>query len=78
MIHLLAAYKPFLHPAPIWNYWVFLAIPLTLGVSVVYKSIRCRHMRQVPREALSISFWILITMLLAAGALSAIGEWVRR
>ena len=60
-------YVPFLQPLPVWDYWYLLAVPLCAGVSVVYKSIRCRSMRTVPREAAKATGWILLG-LAAAGA----------
>ena len=50
----LVAWIPFLYPLPIWDYWPWLLIPLCVGVSIVYKSIKCRSMRTVPREAMVI------------------------
>jgi len=68
MMHVLA-YQPFLDPLPIWDYWPWLLIPLTIGVSIVYKSIKCRSMTTVPREAASITFWILLGMISAGAVL---------
>ena len=70
MTHL--AYIPILYPLPVWDYWAWLLIPLCLGVSIVYKSIKCRTVDQVPREAMVIFFWILLGMGAAAGALASI------
>lgn len=55
-----------------WKYWYLLLLPLCLAVSVVYKSIKCRTMRQVPREALVIFVWILVGMGFAAGVLAGV------
>ncbi len=74
----LLAYIPFLYPLPIWNAWPWLLVPLCLGVSIVYKSIKCRTMHQVPREAVVIFIWILIGMAAAAAALAGLvklTEW---
>jgi hypothetical protein len=59
-------------PLPVWDYWYLLALPLCLGISIVYKSIRCDTMRRVPREALVLCVFILVVMGLAAGALAAL------
>ena len=64
--------RPFIQPAPIWDYWYLLLIPLCLAVAIVYKSIRCPSMRRVPQEALILFVFILTVMVLAAGALAAI------
>ena len=63
------AYVPFMQPLPAWDYWYLLAVPLCAGVSVVYKSIRCRSMGTVPREAAKATFWILAGLVGAAIAL---------
>ena len=70
------AYTPFLYPLPIWDYWPWLLIPLTAGVAIVYKSVKCQSMRQVPREALVIFVWILVGMAAAAGALAGVVHFV--
>ena len=69
---LILAYVPFLYPLPIWEYWPWLLIPLTAGVAIVYKSVKCQSMKQVPREALVIFVWILVGMAAAAGALAGV------
>lgn len=63
---ILLAYTPFLHPMPVWDYWLWLIIPLTLGVAIVYKGMKCRRLADVPREAAQISFLILTGMAAAA------------
>jgi uncharacterized membrane protein YgcG len=45
-------WQPLLTPAPVWDYWYLLLVPLCLAVAVVYKAVRCASLRQVPREAL--------------------------
>ena len=67
-----SAYVPFLKPLPVWDYWYLLILPLTAGVSIVYKSVKCRTMKQVPREAAVIAFWILAAMIGAAVGLALI------
>jgi hypothetical protein len=78
-MNLAAGYVPFVYPLPIWDYWPWLIIPLTAGVSIVYKSVKCRSMDQVPREALIIFVWILIGMIAAAAVLAGVVKiWVER
>ena len=64
-----AAFRPFWQPLPVWDYWYLLLLPLCLGVSIVYKSIKCHRMGQVPREAAVIFAMIVAGMALAAAAL---------
>ena len=63
------AFRPFWQPLPVWDQWYLLLLPLCVGISVVYKSIKCREMRQVPREAAVIFVMILLGMALAGGVL---------
>jgi len=60
-------YQPFVTPLPLWDYWAWLALPLTIAVAVVYKTIKCREVRQIPREAAVIALWIILAMLGVAG-----------
>ena len=69
---LAAGYVPFMQPLPAWDYWYLLAVPLCAAVSIVYKSIRCRSMRKVPREAAKATGWILAGLVLAAVILGVI------
>ena len=77
MIHLLADERiPFVYPLPLWDYWPWLILPLTAGVAIVYKAIKCHSMKSVPREAAVIFVWILVVMVLAGGALAGIVKLV--
>jgi hypothetical protein len=60
---------PFLEPMKVWDYWIWLLLPLCFGVSLVYKSVRVDSMRGVPFEAVKATFWIVVGMAAAAGAL---------
>lgn len=71
----MAAYsysRPFLQPLPIWDHRLWLLLPLSLGVSIVYKSIRCDTMREVPRAAAILTLWIIGAVIAAAVALAAL------
>ena len=74
------AWSPFLDPIPVWSnaVWPWLLLPLAAGVSIVYKSIKCRSMRQVPREALGITTWIILGMGIAAIALAIVVHVLER
>lgn len=66
------SFELFRQPLPVWDYWYLLLIPLCLGISIVYKAIKCREMKQVPRESTVIFFMILLGMVIAAAALLAL------
>lgn len=66
------SFELFRQPLPVWDYWYLLLIPLCMGISVVYKAIKCREMKQVLRESVVIFFMILLGMVIAAAALLAL------
>ena len=57
-----------------------LLIPLTVGVAVVYKSIKCRKMSKVLRESTELTLWILLFMVIAAvvltGLVRGVEHWI--
>ena len=72
--------RPFLQPLPVWHdaAWPWLLVPLCAGVAVVYKSIKCRYARQIPREAAVLTVWILLGMAAAAAVLAAVVKALER
>lgn len=72
------AYRPFLDPLPVWDYWYALAIPLCVGIAVVWKSVKCRSMADVPREAGLIVLWIIGGFAAAAALLYGLVAWAIR
>ena len=72
------AYTPFMQPLPAWDVWYLLALPLCAGVSIVYKSIKCREMRQVPREASVIFIMIMLGMISTAAGLYVLMRFLER
>jgi hypothetical protein len=53
-------------------------IPLTIGVAVVYKSIKCSRMGKVPRESAALTGWILLFMFFAAVVLTVAVRTIER
>jgi hypothetical protein len=68
----LLSYTPFVDPMPIHDWWFWLLLPLCLLFSVVYKSVKCEHVSQIPRAALSITLVILAGMAAAALVLTIV------
>ena len=71
-------YHPFYEPAPLAQYSYFLLIPLCIGVAVVYKSVRCKRMSRVPREAIILAAIILAVLFAVQVAMAAVVEISRR
>lgn len=61
-------YRPFIDPLPIYSYWYWLILPLCLMFSIVYKAVKVEVVRDIPKAALAITFWILLGI-----AASAVG-----
>jgi hypothetical protein len=78
------AWKPFLQPLPgVWHnaVWPLLMLPLCAAVAIVYKSIKCNSMRDVPKQAFEITLWIVLGMAFAAtllaGLVTGVEAWQR-
>lgn len=56
-------YVPFYKALPLWDAWYLLALPLCLGIAIVYKSIRCDSMRKVPVQALELFLFIVLGLI---------------
>lgn len=80
MLSPLAAYRPFLDPLPVWqaSRWPLLLLPLCAAVATVYKSIRCKSMSQVPREAGGLMLVIVLAMVAAATVLGVLVRGLER
>lgn len=70
--------KPFIEPAPLWDYWPWLALPLCMGISIVYKAIRCADMKRVPKEAAIVFLWIIGVMVAVAAGLMILVKLISR
>lgn len=66
---ILLAYRPFLDPAPIDRYWLWLLPPLILVIALVYRTIKSESLVGLPRSAGYLAFQISVFMVLAAAAL---------
>ncbi len=67
---MLSAWTPFVTPAPLWDVWWILLVPLVVAVAIVYKTIKVRSMRRLLAEAGQLSVTILVAMGLGALALT--------
>ncbi|QQE09964.1 hypothetical protein JD969_10580 [Planctomycetota bacterium] len=63
------AYRPFLDPLPIENIWMLFLIPLVLGVSLVYKTIRLPKLDRLLPATLMLSLQIIVFMVITAAVL---------
>ena len=61
------AVRPFLDPLMLERYWYLLIVPLALGISVAYKSVRVADMNKFWPQALVMAVQIVVGMI-ALGA----------
>jgi hypothetical protein len=61
---LLAEYAPraFFNPMRLPEHWNLLIIPLAIGIAIIYKSVRCKEMREVPKESAKTTLFILVAI----------------
>ena len=69
-------FRPFLDPLPMDRYWMLLLLPLVIGISVVYKTIKVDRLEKLPREASVLAAQIVAFMVMAAVALWLLTELV--
>lgn len=65
----LAEWLPFVTPAPVWDYWWVLLLPLLLAVAVVYKSTKRATAGRILVEAAQLWAYTVVAMALGAAAL---------
>lgn len=63
------AYRPFLDPAPIEQYWLWLLPPLILVIAIVYRTIKTEQLSTVPGRAAYLAFQIGVFIVLAGALL---------
>ncbi len=67
--HIVLAWRPFLDPAPVDRYWLWLLPPLILVIALVYRTIKSNSLARLPKEAGFLALQISVFMVLAAAAL---------
>lgn len=65
-------YRPFLTPLPLWDYWIWLILPLLIGLSVGWKAMKCEDLSRLPREALRLTIKMIFGYALAGAIVWAI------
>jgi hypothetical protein len=62
------SYRPFLDPVGLGEWWWLLLVPLSLGVSIVYKAVRVPTMDRYWRDVIVMTVQIIVSMILLAFA----------
>ena len=71
----LAAGLPVMRPLRFDTYWLFLMIPLVIGISVTYKAIKLEDLAMLPRESLLMAGQIVVFMIVAAFVIFAMTQF---
>ena len=66
-----AAWRPLLDPMVLGAPWhaMLLAVPLVLGIAIVYKALKLHTLERLVQESAELTFYILALMALAAAIL---------
>jgi uncharacterized membrane protein len=73
---LLLAWRPFLDPLNLHEYWWAFLVPLALAVSFTYKAVRVREMRELPRATLLMTAQVILAMVMLGAAAFILLEFV--
>jgi hypothetical protein len=73
---LVLAWRPFLDPLSLHEYWWAFLIPLSIAVSFTYKAVRVRDMRELPKATLLMSAQVILAMVLLGAAAFILLEFV--
>ena len=56
-------YRPFLDPLHLDHFWFLLIIPLSIFISLVYKSVRLPDLERLPKQVLIMTLQIITAMI---------------
>ncbi len=71
-----ALWRPVLDPLPVDTYWLWLMLPLVVGVAVVYKALKVNDLAKLPSQALTLVVQLVVLMAVAAAVLWLLTELV--
>lgn len=66
---------PLHHPLPLDSYWLWLLLPLIAAIAIVFKTLKVKDLRDVPKQAAYLFAQIVVFLALAAGAIWLIVTW---
>jgi hypothetical protein len=58
------AYRPFLDPMTVADWWWWLVLPLIIGISVVYKAIRLPNLKHYWWHVLRMTIQVIVAMII--------------
>ena len=69
---MMLAYTPFIDAVSIHEYWYLLIVPMSIFLAIGYKSIRCSHLKNFPREVVVFTVLVLGGLMLLAIAFTIV------
>ena len=73
----LLAYIPFVHPINLFqDWWWVLLLPLSFGISVIYKAMRVEALSQMWRHVAVMTAQIVLVMIALAIGLMLLVQWI--
>lgn len=60
------AWRPFLEPLPLADHWMWLIIPLSLIISLVYRTLKMKDLTGLVGQTVRLTVMILVFMVAAA------------
>ena len=73
----LLAYIPFVHPINLFqDWWWVLLLPLSFGISVIYKAMRVEALSQMWRQVAVMTAQIVLVMIALAIGLMLLVQWI--
>jgi hypothetical protein len=73
---LLLAWRPFLDPMDLHEYWWAFLFPLSLGIAIAYKAVRLRDLEGYLRQVIIMTAQIVLSMILLGIACFLLLEYV--
>jgi hypothetical protein len=73
---LLLAWRPFLDPLNLHDYWWAFLFPLSLWVAFCYKAVRVADLRELPRATAVLALQIILAMILLGAAVFILLEFI--
>ncbi|MBB47863.1 MAG: hypothetical protein CMJ33_04855 [Phycisphaerae bacterium] len=71
------AWIPFIEPVPnIGSWWPLLLLPLSIGLSMVYRAIRTRDLSNYVRDVMIMTFQIILAMAALGVIFAVIVQWL--
>jgi hypothetical protein len=75
-MNLILAWRPFLDPLELHQYWWAFLLPLALGVSFTYKAVRVANLSDLPRQTFIMTAQVILGMILLGAAAFCFLEFI--